>query len=109
MITIFGAPRVILSHNGGEFNNELLCEVCEQFNITMKSTVAEALWSNGTVEQHNAVLWKMIKKLKLDNNNTYSNDVIVSWASSAKMHYTVVMVLAQTNLYLEKALISHQM
>ena len=51
----------------------------------------------------------MIKKLKLDNNNTYSNDVIVSWAISAKMHYKVVMVLAQTNLYLEKALICHQM
>ena len=55
LITIFGALRVILLHNGGEFNNELLREVCEQFNITMKSTVAEALLSNGTVEQNNAL------------------------------------------------------
>ena len=47
----------------------------------------------------------MIKKLKLDNNNTYSNDAIVSWAISTKMHYKFVMVLPQTNLYLEKALI----
>ena len=48
-------------YNGGELNNELLCEVCEQFNITMKSTAAEAPWSNGIAERHDAVLGKMIK------------------------------------------------
>ena len=37
-IAIFVAPRVTLSDNAGEFNNELFCEVCEQFNITMKSS-----------------------------------------------------------------------
>ena len=83
-IAIFGAPRVILSDNGSEFNNELLREVCEQFNTTMKSTAAEAPRSNGIVERHNALLVKMIKKLKLDNSNTYPIDVILSWAISAK-------------------------
>ena len=61
-IAIFGVPRVILSDNGGEFNNELLREGCEKFNITMKSTTAEAPWSNGIVEQHNTVLRTMINK-----------------------------------------------
>ena len=61
-IAIFAAQRVIVSDNGSEFNNELLCEVCVQFSITMKSTAAEAPWSNGIIEQHNAVLKKMIKK-----------------------------------------------
>ena len=83
-IGIFGAPRVILSDNGDKFNNELLREVCEQFNITMKSTVAGAPWSNGIVDWQNAVLKKIIKKLKLDNSNTYPIDVIVCWAISAK-------------------------
>ena len=46
-IAIFSAPKVILSDNGGEFNIELLREVCKQFNITMTSTAAEAPWSNG--------------------------------------------------------------
>ena len=68
----------------GEFNNELLREVCKQFNITMKSTVTEAPWSNGILEQHNVVLGKMIKKLKLDNDNTYPTDFIVSRAIKAK-------------------------
>ena len=104
-IASFGAPRGILSDNWGEFNNELLREVCEQFNITIKSTAAEAPWSNGIVERHNTVLGKMIKKLKLDNNNTYS---IVPWAIKAKNGLQSCYALAQTNLYLEKVLICHQ-
>ena len=107
-IAIFGAPRVILSDNGIEFNNELLREVCEQFNITMKSTAAETPRSNGITEQKNAVLVKMIKKLKLDNDNTYSIMSLFLVQLVLKMRYKVVMTLAQTNLYLEKALICHQ-
>ena len=104
-----GAPRVILSDNGVEFNNELLREVCEQFNITMKSTAAETpRRSNGITEQQNAVLVKMIKKLKMDNNNTYSIMSLFLAQLVLKMRYKVVMTLAQTNLYLEKALICHQ-
>ena len=76
-VAIFGALRVFLSDNGGKFNNELLCVVCEQFNITMKSTAAEAPWSNVSLND-NAIHRKMIKKLKLDNNNTYPIDVIIS-------------------------------
>ena len=33
---------------------------------------------------NNAGLGKMIQKLTLDNDNTYPNDVIVSWAISIK-------------------------
>ena len=68
----------------------------------MKLTATEAPSSNGISEWHNAVLGKMIKKLKLDNN-TYPIDVIVSWAISAKMRYKVVMALAQSNLYFGKS------
>ena len=83
-IAIFGAPKTILLDNGGEFNNELLHELCEQLNISVKSTAAEASWSNSIVERHNAVLGKMINKLLLDNYSQYPIDVIVSWAVSAK-------------------------
>ena len=64
---IFGDPKTILPHNAWEFNNELLSELCEKFNIKVKSTPAQAPWSNGTVEQHNVVPGKMINKLLLDN------------------------------------------
>ena len=84
MGSYFWCPRVILSGNGGEFSNDLLCEVCEQFNITMGFTAAETPWSNGSVERHNVTLGKNIKKSKLDNDNTYPIDVVVTWAISAK-------------------------
>ena len=75
----------------------------------MKSTAAETpRRSNGITEQQNAVLVKMIKKLKLDNNNTYSIMSLFLAQLVLKMRYKVVMTLAQTNLYLEKALICHQ-
>ena len=83
-IAIFWAPKTILPDNGEEFNNELLYELCEQFNISVKSTAAEAPWSNGIVEQHNAVLGKMINKLLLDKYSQYPIDIIVPWAVSAK-------------------------
>ena len=39
-IVIFGAPKTILSDNGRKFNNELLRELCEQFNVSVKSIAA---------------------------------------------------------------------
>ena len=81
---IFGARKTTLLDNGREFNNEPLRELCEQFNIKVKSTAAEAPWSNDIVERHNAVLGKMINKLLLDNYSQYHIDVIVFWAVNAK-------------------------
>ena len=63
-----------MSDNDGEFTDELLCELCEQFNISIKSTAAEAP----------TVLSKIINKLLLDNYSQYSIDVIISWAVSAR-------------------------
>ena len=74
----------------------------------MKSTAAETPRSNVITEQKNAVLVKMIKKLKLDNDNTYSIMPLFLVQLVLKMRYKVVMTLVQTNLYLEKALICHQ-
>ena len=39
---IFEVPETVLSDNGGEFNNELLCQLCGQFNVSVKPTAAEA-------------------------------------------------------------------
>ena len=83
-IAILGAPKTILSDNGRKFNNELLRELCEQFNISLKSIAAEEPWSNCIVERHNAVLGKMINNLLLDNYSQYPIDVSFSWVVSAK-------------------------
>ena len=82
-IARFGAPDVILSDNGGDFNNSLFFNVAEQFNITLKTTAAELPWSNSMVERHNGILAKTIAKLILDSNK-YSIDVVITWAVNAK-------------------------
>lgn len=81
-IAIFGAPKEILSDNGREFDNELMRDLGEQFNINIRTTAAESPWSNRTVERHNAVLGDMVVKI-LDDMKC-SKEVALAWALSAK-------------------------
>ena len=63
-IAIFGAPGMIISDNGGEFNSTLFTNMAE---LNVKPTAAESPWSNGMVERHNAILAKTIEKLSLEH------------------------------------------
>ena len=67
-ISIFGPPSSHFSNNGGEFNNEEFCQMCKVMNIVVKTTAAEALWSNGLCERHNAVLAEMLMKTRAEGN-----------------------------------------
>ena len=80
-IALFGAPKQILSDNGGEFSNENFAEMCEKFNVTVKTTAAESPWSNGVNERHNALLHSMIEKL-LDDGHSLED--AACWSTSAK-------------------------
>ena len=75
---------MIISDNGGEFNNSLFKHMAEMFNINVKPTAAESPWSNGMVEWHNATLAKTIDKLILEHNSRYPIDIIIAWAVNAK-------------------------
>ena len=97
-IVVFGAPGVILSDNGGEFNNSLFLNMGEQFNITLKIT-AESSWSNSMVERHNGILAKTIEKLILDSKNKYSIDVVIAWAVNAKSSLHNCHGLSLTHVY----------
>ena len=66
-IAVFGAPGMILSDYGSEFNNSLFLNMAEQCHITLKTTAAESPWSNGMMERHNGILAKTIEKLILDS------------------------------------------
>ena len=86
-IVVFGAPGMILSNNGGEFNNSLFLNMTEQFNITLKTTAVEPPWSNGMMERHNGILAKTIEKFLLDSNNKYSIDGVTAWPINAKSSF----------------------
>ena len=64
-ISVFGPPSSHFSDNG-EFNNEEFREMCEAINIVVKTTAAEAPWSNGLCERHNEKLSEMMIKTRAE-------------------------------------------
>ena len=70
-IGVFGPPKKLFSDSGGEFANEHLTQLGQQFNIEMLTTAAYAPWSNGVCERHNMTLTEIIKKVKADMECDY--------------------------------------
>ena len=62
-IGIFGSATKFHTDNGGEFVNENLIELAQQFGIHITTTAAYSPWSNGTIERHNLVLAEMVQKV----------------------------------------------
>ena len=81
-VAYFGAPGLILTDNGGEFDNELMRDIAQNLNTVVTTTAAYSPWSNGLVERHNAVLGEMV--LKTLEDNTCDLDTALSWAVCAK-------------------------
>ena len=81
-ISVYGPSDKYLTDNGGEFVNDDLISLAESFGINIKTTGAEAPWSNGLVERHNRVLGEMLDKI-IDGSGC-SLDVAISWAVNAK-------------------------
>jgi hypothetical protein len=62
-IAVHRAPKKILSDNSGEFNNQEVLDMAENFNIEVKTTP----WRNGTLERHNMTLTEILLKVKEEN------------------------------------------
>ena len=81
-ISTFGAPKKIISDNGGEFNNSEVRQLGETFNIKILTTAGESPWSNGVCERLNGVLGGMVEKIILDSN--CGAQVALLWAVAAR-------------------------
>ena len=81
-ITIFGAPKKILSDNGCEFNNYLFREMGEGFNIKILTTAAESPFSNGICERLNGVLGNLVNKILHEAGCEI--EMALAWAVSAR-------------------------
>ena len=66
-ISVHGPPRKLFTDNGGEFNNEEMRDMAENFNIEVKTTAAYSPWSNGLLKRHNLTLTEILLKVKRDN------------------------------------------
>lgn len=65
-ICVYGAPRIILSHPGGECHNALLIVFAERFNIRVDITAGQSAWSNGFCERRTGVVKHMVVTLPAD-------------------------------------------
>ena len=81
-ISLFGAPQKVISDNGGEFDSNEFRDLCENFNITVKTTPAYSPWSNGLCEKHNHMLAETVLKVKEDNKCDW--ETALAWSVCAK-------------------------
>ena len=81
-ITIFGAPRKLLSDNGCEFNNEEVRTLGGHFNMKILTTPAESPWSNGVCERLNADIAERVAKIASDTRCDL--ETALAWAISAR-------------------------
>ena len=63
-ISIFGAPKRILTDQGKAFTSEVVEQLCSQFRISQSITTAYHPEGNGQVEQSHQTLGRMIGKLE---------------------------------------------
>ena len=80
-ISLFGAPKKLLSDNGLEFNNNDMRELGDLFGVKILATAAESPWSNGTCERLNAVIGETVSKVFEDMRCDV--DIALAWAVSA--------------------------
>ena len=81
-ISIFGRPEKLLVDNGGEFVNKDFIDLCENFNINIKTTAAESAWSNGLCEKYNGVIGEGTEKVVEDVG--CSVEIALAWSVNAK-------------------------
>ena len=72
----------VFNDNGGEFESSEFKDMCENFNIKIVTTPAEAPWSNGICERHNHILTETLLKIKEDVNCSW--ETALAWAINAK-------------------------
>ena len=81
-ISLFGSPNTVFGDNGAEFVSKEFINLCENFNMKVKTTAAEAPWTNGICERHNAIITDII--LKVRNYTNCDWEAALAWAISAK-------------------------
>ncbi|XP_069150342.1 uncharacterized protein [Solanum lycopersicum] len=67
LICRFGVPESIITNNGANLNSHLMRDICEQFNITHRNSIAYRPQMNGAVEAANKNIMKILRKI-IDNH-----------------------------------------
>ena len=82
-LSIFGSANTFLMDNGGEFANDTMRELGNQYGITIKHTAAYAPWANGINERNHYTIDMMMDKMLEDNPNL-SEETALLYATSIR-------------------------
>ncbi len=63
LICPYTTPRVLLSDNGTEFKNQIVADICSQYNIKQTFIIAHDPTSNGLVERTNRKVLDILRHL----------------------------------------------
>ena len=81
-ISVHGAPKRLFSDNGGEFNAQIVRDMCENFNIQVVTTAGYSPWSNGICERHNMIITETLQKIM--DSHACDIQTAFCWAIMAK-------------------------
>ncbi|XP_015166294.1 uncharacterized protein K02A2.6-like [Solanum tuberosum] len=76
LICRFGVPESIITDNGVNLNSHLMREVCEQFKITHRNSIAYHPQMNGVIEAANKNIKKILRKM-IDNRRVYGTEAVI--------------------------------
>ena len=98
-ISLFGSLNTALSDNGGEFISKEFIDLCENFNMKVKTIAAEAAWSNGICEHDNAIITDII--LKVRNYTNCDWETALAWGIIARNGFINVSGFSLHQIVLE--------
>ena len=76
ILTRFGAPRVILVDNGGEFVNRRMTDVCQNFNVKIFTTARYSPYQNGICERNHSTVDEIIDRMMTSSRYTSVRDAL---------------------------------
>ena len=82
-LPIFGAAKTFHMDNRGEFANDEMRELGNQFGISIKHTAAYSPWANGLNERNHCTIDFMMEKM-LEDNPKLSESLALQYATSIR-------------------------
>ncbi len=73
LICPYTTPRVLLTDDGTEFNNQILTDICAQYEVTQTFITAHHPASNGLVERTNRKILEILRHLSGRFNETWED------------------------------------
>ena len=89
VICRYSAPRVLLSDNGTEFNNQILKAVCESFHIKKCNIVPYSPQANGKVERANRRILDILRFISNSHSDWDDLTPLVACSLNTSIHSSI--------------------